>query len=104
MAEPKLPGTSATRRRGVVERAAATDLSRLREVGAIPDGSGALEATYRRLAAAVDRANRDEENYHLVNAARELRQTRERLGSTTSPAEDDALEDLLARISEAIEQ
>lgn len=68
------------RRKGGVERAAEADLRELRKAESIPPGMGALEAAYRLVAREVDRTEAEGDRWGKLNAARELRATRERLG------------------------
>lgn len=63
-----------------MERAAELDLRELRKLETIPAGMGALEAAYRLTAREVDRAEREADRWGKLNAARELRALRERLG------------------------
>jgi hypothetical protein len=66
--------------KGVVERASERDLRDLRSAGTIPQGMAALEAAYRLTAREVDRAEREADRWGKLNATRELRAVRERLG------------------------
>lgn len=71
---------AAPKSKGTVERAAERDLRVLRGAGTIPDGMGALEAAYRLTARELDRAEREQDRWGKLNASRELRAVRERLG------------------------
>lgn len=94
-AQPKLPGTSPTRRRGVVERAAGADLSKLRDLEVMPDGTAALQDAYRLLAREMDRAESERDRYGKINTARELRNLRQNLAPVTAASGAMTIEDIL---------
>lgn len=75
---------------GTVERAAQSDLRTLRAAGSIPEGMGALEAAYRLTARELDRAEREQDRWGKLNASRELRAVRERLGVVVPETGTDA--------------
>jgi hypothetical protein len=73
-------GAAAPRRKGSAERDAELDLRSLRAAATIPPGMKAIETAYRLIAREVDRAELEQDRYGKLNAARELRALRERLG------------------------
>lgn len=87
---------------GPVERSAREDIHLLNDLGVIPAGSKALEATYRRLARQIDAATDDGDRYGVINSARELRQLRAGLGVTAAGAADDALHEFMTSVLEAV--
>jgi len=90
------------RKLGPVERASREDMTVLNDLGVIPAGSKALEATYRRLARQIDKATDEDDRYGVINSARELRQLRAGLGVTTGGADDDALREFMVGVLEAV--
>lgn len=71
---------AAPRTKGTVERAAEADLRELRRESTIPTGMTAVAAAFRLTAREIDRAEREQDRWGKLNAARELRALRERLG------------------------
>lgn len=69
---PPLPGLEPPRARGVVERAAGADLAALRSQDAMLPDAAAVEALYRRLARALDVADRAGEAYTVAYVGHRL--------------------------------
>lgn len=97
----QLPLDAGNRKRGVVERAAGTDLRLLTQLELIPPGSKALEAAYRQLARELDRAETERDRYGTINAARELLRVRAALAPTTVEMDHDP-DAFVAELSAAI--
>lgn len=87
---------------GTVEKAAASDLRELRDLGMLTTATTALAAAYRRAARDVDRAERSRDHWAAASAMRELRALRLELAPTSSPLAGDGLEDLLSEISSLV--
>jgi len=87
--------------KGAVERFAEADLRELRRRETIAPGLKALEAAYRLVAREVDRAEAEgaEGGWRKLNATRELRAVRERLGIVPPESTGDERDDLLASLS-----
>jgi hypothetical protein len=70
------------RKRGTVERNAEADLRELRTYKALVPGMKALESAYKLMAREIDLAGDDVEGgtWKAINASREMRAVRERLG------------------------
>jgi hypothetical protein len=98
----QLPLTAGRRSRGVVERAAGTDLRLLTQLELIAPGSKALEAAYRQLARELDRAEAERDRYGTINAARELLRVRAALAPTTAGGGEHDPDAFVAELSAAI--
>jgi hypothetical protein len=70
--QPALPGLEPARSRGAVERAAGADLAALRGQDAVLPDAAAVEALYRRLARALDVADRAGEAYTVAYVGHRL--------------------------------
>lgn len=88
-------------RKGVVERFAEQDLRELRRLETIAPGMKAIEAAYRLVAREVDRAESEgpDGGWRKLNATRELRAVRERLGVLPPESSGDERDELLAALS-----
>ncbi len=92
----ELGAASGRRRRGAVERQALSDLRTLRQLEAMPPGTGALEQTYLLLAGEIDQAHRELDRYAVVAAVRELLRVREALSPVAMGGDSASIEELLA--------
>ena len=97
-AQPRLPGTRRSRTQGTVERHANADLKQLRDLHAIAPGMSAIEDAYKRVAAELDAAFKDQDRYGVINTVRELRNTRAALAPGALHEGDDALERFIAQL------
>lgn len=97
-AQTRLPGVSGRRKVGTAERLAAADIRKLRELNAIAPGMAAVESAYKRLAGVLDAGWSQQDDWKLLNAARELRNTRAALAPGAVYEGDDSLERFLAQL------
>jgi hypothetical protein len=80
---------AAPRAKGSTERAAEKDLRSMRSTKIVGEAVSALEVAYRLTAREVDRAEREQDRWGKLNAVRELRAVREKLGPMTPATPDD---------------
>jgi hypothetical protein len=89
-------------KKGSVERAAERDLTSMRKGKQISEAVGALEAAYRLTAREVDRSEVEQDRYGKLNAVRELRALREKLGPMTAPTSSSEADEFWSNMGEPV--